>query len=360
MKYFLTMFLVGSLSLSAIGVAQNTVSSPTLVEALTLAYLQGPDLANAQTTLEDAQTNLTATNADPSSLVLSRTQAQQAYDLAKVQVPAVQLSVMQSVVNAYLSLYETQQNIALLQAQANLNAKSVQIAQAKLQAGSGTSLDVATAQNTLNTTQQNLANANALLGVQSSTLAKLFGQSSTQITTKAPPVPPTLKASLASLSQGLNNRLPSVVQAQHAVALQQLNVKLANNDYTPRLTLQAAQAKLQTTTRDLSNVQKSAANSVNDAHSTAQDAYQRIALQQKVVQNAQTTLTQAQTRYKSGVISQVELQTYEVSLRSAQYALTQAQDTYWKALAALSVAAATDVTGLVDAAIKAASADTSN
>lgn len=325
-------------------------ASPTLQEAITLAYRQGPDVLNAQTALTNAQTTLTAAKADPSALTLDLTTDQQAYDLAVVTLPATRLSVMQNVVNAYLTLYETQQNIALLGAQANLDAKSVQVAQAKLQARSGTSLDVATAQNTLNTTQQNLANAQAQLSVNSAALAKLFGQSSADLRPKAPPAPPALSTTLNTLSQGLAARLVTTVQASQAVALAQLNVKLSDNDYTPRLTLNSAKTKLSTAQIDLANSQKAAVNSLTAAYRSAQDSFSRIPIAQKGVQNAQTTVNQNQVRFKSGIISAVEVQTSQVALQSAQYSLTQAQDNYWKALAALSVAAGTDVTGLVKGA----------
>ncbi|MBB6097532.1 outer membrane protein TolC [Deinobacterium chartae] len=326
--------------------AQNA-ARPTLPEALALAYRQGPDLAKAQTNLQDAQANLRAQTADPSVLIGALTQAQNAAALAEVQLGATRLTVMQNVVNAYLSLYETQQNVALYEAQAALDQRNVQMAEAKLQTRAGTSLDVSRAQNTLNTTRQNLANANAQLGVRASELARLFGQSSSQITPVAPPAPPELKTSLTTLAQGLYNRLPSVVQAQQQVAVGELNVRLYNNDYTPRLQLQTAQADLENARRDLANAQKSATTSLNDAYRSAQDTFKRIAIEQDNVKNAQTTLRQNQTRYQSGVISRLELQTSEVALQSAQYGLTQAVDAYWKALAALSVAAGIDVTGLV-------------
>lgn len=350
-----TSLALGALLLSpalAQGSAQSSAAtggatSLTLAQALALAYRQGPDLANAQTALQDAQTKLRALKADPSAVILDLTQAQQTYALALAQVPATRLTVMQNVVNAYLTLYETQQNIALYRAQADLDAKNVQVARAKLQAKSGTSLDVATAQNTLNTAQQNLANATAQLSVQSGTLAKLFGQTSGQIVVGAPPSPPALTVSLTALNQGLSARLQSTVQAQQAAALQQLNVKLSDNDYTPRLTLQAAQASLQTARRDLLNAQKSAATSLSAAYRTAQDAYKRIPIQQKAVQNQQTSVAQAKARLAGGVISRLELQTTQVTLQSNLYAQTQAVDNYWKDLAALSVAAGRDVTGLV-------------
>lgn len=347
-----TAALALSVLLALPALAQSASNSPTLVQALALAYRQGPDLANAQTSLDNARTSLAAAKADPSAVILTLTQDQQAYDLAAVNLQATRLTVMQNVVNAYLTLYETQRNIALLQAQVNLAAKNVQVAQGKLQAAAGTALDVATAQNSLYTAQQNLANAQAQLSVQSAALAKLFGQSSTDLTLKAPPAPPALKATLASLSQNLNARLSSTVQAAQALALAQLNVKLSDNDYTPRLTLQAAQANVTTSQNSLANAQKAAMNSLTAAYKSAQDAFSRIPIAEKAVANAQTTVNQDQVRFKSGIISAVQVQTDEVSLQSAQYALTQAQDNAWKALAALSVAAGQDVTGLVAEAQK--------
>ena len=322
-------------------------ASLSLSQALTLAYRQGPTLSSAQTSLQTAQTTLKARQNDPSTLVADLTSAQNAARLAQVNLAATRLTVLQSVVNAYLSLYETQQNISLLTAQLNLDQKNLQVAQAKLQARTGTSLDVSKAQNTVNTDSQNLANANAQLTVLSTELSRLFAQSTSALTLQAPPAAPKLSATLAGLQNGLNGRLASVVQAQQAVASDQLTVQTSNNDYTPRLTLQSAQADLQNDQRTLANAEKTAASTLKDSYSAAQDAYSRIAIQQKAVTNAQTSLTQAQARYQSGIISKVDLQSSQVALQSAKYTLTQALDTYWKALAALSVAAGSDVTGLV-------------
>ncbi len=322
-------------------------STLSLGQALSLAYTQGPTLTSAQTTLQNAQATLRARQGDPSTLVADLTSAQNAVKLAQVNLANARLTVLQSVVNAYLGLYETQQNINLLTAQLNLDQKNLQVAQAKLQARTGTSLDVSKAQNTVNTDQQNLANANAQITVQATELARLFAQSTSTLTLQAPPAPPKLTTPLATLTQGLNARLPSVVQAQQAVANDQLTVQTSNNDYTPRLTLQNAQADLQNDQRTLANTEKTAASTLKDSYSAAQDAYSRIAIQQKAVTNAQTTLTQAQARYKSGIISLVDLQSSQVALQSAKFTLTQAVDTYWKSLAALAAAAGSDVTGLV-------------
>ena len=326
--------------------AQTAVTALSLEQTISLAYTQGPDLASAQTTLQNAQVTATATKADPSALVGTLTQTQQAADLARVDLASTRLTIMQNVANAYLTLYETRQNVALVGAQLALDRRNSQIARAKLAAGNATSLDVSKAQNVVDTDVQNLANATAQLSVQSAQLAKLFGQSATQVAPQAPPAPPAVKASLASLGGGLTRRLPSVVQAQQQVDLEQLNVKLADNAYTAKLTLQTAQTTLENARRTLANAQKSAVTSLNAAYSTAEDSEKRVALARAAVQSAQTALNQSQARLKSGVASQVDVQTSQVSRQSAQYALTQAIDAQWKALAALSVAAGVDVTGL--------------
>ncbi|WP_045235016.1 TolC family protein [Deinococcus pimensis] len=326
----------------------QTVTPRTLEESVTLALRAGPDVASARASLSDAQTNLSALRADPSALLPDTTQAQQAVTLGTAQLAGTRMTVMQNVVNAYLNLYETQRNVALLQSQAELDAKNVQVAQAKLQARSGTSLDVAKAQNTLGTTRQNLANAQAQLTVQASALAKLFGQTGAAV--KTPPAPPALKVTLASLSQGLESRLPTLVSAKNAADLADLNVKLSDNDYTPRLTLESARTKAQNAQRDLENARRSATNALTDAYRAAQDAAERVSLQQKNLANAQSTLNQANVRYRSGVISRLELDTTAQTVESARFALTQAQDASWKALAALGAASGVDVAGLMDGA----------
>ncbi|MCS7069278.1 MAG: TolC family protein [Meiothermus sp.] len=342
------LLLLAMLLVCSIGLAQNTL---TLTQALSQAYSRGPSLQSAQATLQNATLQLEALKADPSTLIVARTQAEQNAKLAQVNLEATRLSVMQSVVNAYLSLYETQQNVALYQAQVALNQRNLEVAKARQAAGNATALDVARAQTTLDSSRQSLTNAQSQIPVLAAQLAALMGLSDLgNVAVVAPPAPPALQADLAALSRDLFSRLPGVLQAQQAVELSELNVKLADNDYTPAVQLTSAKTSLENNQRTLQTAQQNAQTSLTNTYQAAQNAYRNIALAQANVANAQKVVEQSQAALRAGTISALQLQTDQVSLKSAEYALIQAQSAYWKALAAFSVAAGQDFTGLVRAA----------
>ncbi|PZA08505.1 TolC family protein [Meiothermus sp. PNK-Is4] len=343
------------LFLLALGLLPQTLAQAqttlTLPQALQRAYSNGPTLQNAQATLQNATLQLQALEADPSTLIAALTQARQNAELARVNLEATRLQVMKDVVDAYLGLYEARQNVELLQAQVALNERNLNVAKARQAAGNATQLDVARAQNTLDSSRQTLINAQAQLPVLAAQLATLLGVSDLgNVTVSAPPPAPALQADLEALSKDLFNRLPSVVQARQAVELAQLNVKLYDNDYTPAVNLQSAKTSLENSQRTLQTAQQNAQTSLTNTYQTALNAYKSIALAQANVANAQKVVDQDQVALKAGTISALQLQTDQVSLKSAQYSLVQAQDAYWKALAAFSVAAGQDFTGLVRAA----------
>lgn len=323
----------------------------TLVQALAQAYSRGPSLQTAQATLQNAQIQLNALKADPSTLIVALTQAEQSARLAQVNLEATRLSVMQSVVSAYVSLYEAQQNVALFQAQVALNQRNLEVAKARQAAGNATALDVARAQTTLDSSRQSLTNAQSQIPVLAAQLATLLGLSDLgSVTVVAPPTPPALQADLEALRNGLFERLPSVLQAQQAVELSQLNVKLTDNDYTPAVQLNAAKTSLENNLRTLQTAQQNAQTSLTNTYQAAQNAYKNIGLAQANLANAQKVVEQSQAALRAGTISALQLQADQVSLKSAEYALVQALGNYWKALAAFSVAAGQDFTGLVRAA----------
>lgn len=318
----------------------------TLPAAAGRALTGGPDLKTAQTNLQKAQTDLTAKKGDPSTLVAALTQSQNAATLAQLQLDNTRLSVVQNVVAAYTALLEAQENVEVQTLQADFDARNLKVAQVKLAAKNATALDVNNAQNTLAGSQQALADARAQLPILSQRLAKLLGASGATLRANGLPNIPPLRASLSGLSQNLETRAPTVLSDSQAVALDQLNVQLANNDYTPRQTLLDAQTALANAQRTLDGAQRDARTGLTDAYRSAQNAYEQLRIALTAEGNQQTAYQQNQARLKSGTISAVDLQSSQVALKKAQYARLQAQGNALSALATLSVAAGTDLTGL--------------
>ncbi len=320
----------------------------TLPAAASRALTSGPDLKTAQTNLQQAQSDLAAKQGDPGTLVAPLTQAKNTLQLAQLQLDNTRLSVVQNVVSAHTALLAAQQNVEVQTLQSDFDARSLKVAQVKLAANNATALDVQNAQNTLAGSQQALADARAQLPILSQRLAKLLGASGATLRANGLPDVPPLKVSLANLSQNLETRSPAVLRASQAVALDQLNVKLANNDYTPRQTLLDAQTGLANDQRTLDGARRDANTNLTDAYRSAQNAYQQLKIALTAETNQQTTYQQNQARLKSGTISAVDLQNSQVALKKAQFARLQAQNAVWSALSALSVAAGTNLTGLTD------------
>ncbi len=341
---FTTLALLATLSLAAQAGAQSAALN--LTSAVKQALSSGPDVTTGRANLQKAQANAKAVQADPTSLITDQLSAQQGLESASVNLANTKLSVMQTVVSQYLSVYEAEQRENLNAAQVNFYSRSLQIAQARLAAKVATQLDVTKAQNSLSSNQQELADARAQRPIAAAQLAKTLGLSQSALTVKAPPAPPTLSATLAALQAGLDERLPSLVQAANAVKTAQLQVKVSDNDYTPVRTLQDAQTALSNAQRDLDSGRKAALTSLNDAYRAAQNAREQVGLSAASLSAQQTTLNQAQAKLKAGTAAAIDVQNAQVQLLSAQFSLTQAQDNFWKALAALSVAAGKDVTGL--------------
>lgn len=340
----LAVLSVSALALS--GMAQNP--GPLSLEKVLEAAFQGnPTLQSAQVALQNAEIQLKAKEQDPTTLILDLTQARQAYALSQGNLAYTRLQVLRDVVNAYLSLFENQQNIGVLKAQVALAERNLQVAKARQAAGNATSLDVARAQATLDTARQNLATAQGQTPILAAQLAVLLGLSDLGPTPLAPPPePPRLQVDLETLSRGVLEKLPQVLQAQQAVAYNELQVKLYDNDYTPALALKTAQLSLQNNRKALSVAEQNALTSLKNAYQAAQAAYGAIALAQSSLENAKKVLEQDQAAYRAGTVSALQVETDQVSVLTAEYSLLQAKNAYWRALLALSLAAGEDLTGL--------------
>ncbi len=331
----------------ALGLTAAQSAALTLETSIAQAFTKGPDLASSQATLKNAQADLVAKQTDPSTLVLTLTQARQTMTLNTAQLEAQKLSVMSNVLSAYLNLFESQETVKVLTAQLELDTRNLDVTKAKLAAKNGTQLDVSKAESTLSASKQNLADAKAQLPILSNRLEVLLGTTANNLTVNAPPAFKETKMDQTALESGLETRLPSVLQTAQAVDLANLNVRLSDNEYTPPATLRDAKTTLENAQRSLDTTRTNAVTSLRDAGRNVSNALEKIRIANQNLQNAESALTQDQVKFKSGTISKLTLQTTEVTTLNTRFAYLQATDTYLKALAALSVASGVDQTGLV-------------
>ncbi|MFC3834231.1 TolC family protein [Deinococcus rufus] len=354
MTRLLTM-LCSALLLAHTAVAQTTAQAAaqsavglTLAGAVTRALANGADITTARANLQKAQANLRAVRADPTSPITTLTQAEQDVAAQSATLDATKLSVTQTVITQYLNAHEAAQSATLNAAQVALDERQLRIAQARLAARVATALDVSRAQNTLNGDRQDLANTQAQLPVLEALLARSVNlPAGTNLTLTAPPAPPKLSVTLATLQSGLEKRLPTVVQAANGAAFAALQVKLADNDYTPTRTLDDARTAAQNAQRSVDDATRGATTQLRDAYRAAQDAQQRVPLATEALANTQTSLSNAQAKLRAGTAAAVDVQSAQVQVQQAALGVTQAQGGVWRALAALGSASGIDVTGLV-------------
>lgn len=210
----------------------------TLPDAVSRALATGPDVTTARANLQKAQATLRSTQADPSAIITTLTQAQQGAAAAEATLAGTKLSVAQTVITGYLAAFEAAGRVTLNGAQVALDERTLQIARARLQARVATQLDVNRAQTTLNQDRQELADARASLPVLEAQLARTLGlNTGTDLRLAAPPAPPKLGVTLAGLQSGLEKRLPSLVQSAQGAEFAALQVRISDNDYTPARTL---------------------------------------------------------------------------------------------------------------------------
>lgn len=340
----LTSLLALSAALLVPLASAQAATTVTLTNAVTRALPINADVKTAQANLTQAQAANKAALADPSTLVSAKLSASNSVSLAQAQLKSAQLGTLQTAINDYTALLEAQENTNLQTLQVQVASKSLQVAQVKLSTGNATTLDVQNAQNSLSGAQQNLAAAQAQLNLASSKLATLIGVNGAVRAAGAPNFP-KLSTSLASLQNNLG-RLSTLVQVNNALAVAQLNVKLASNDFTPAQTLQQAQTALANAQRNLTSAQQTTSQTLSSAYQAAQNATELLKVAQSKEAAALKQYNQDAARLKSGTISAVELQSSQLSLKQAQYARLQAQDNVLSALASLSVASGQNLTGI--------------
>ena len=322
--------------------AQTAQTTPiTLSSAVASALAAGSTVQDAQVGITSAANTLRAVQADPSTLATALLAAEQASALARAQLTAAKLTATQNATVAFIALYQSQELITLNQLQTVIDSKNLQVAQVKLSTRSGTALDVQNAQNTLYSSRQNLTAAQSQLLVNRQKLANVIARPGQYLVVTPPAVP------AAPQNTALSSGYAALLKDQQAVDTAALAVKLADNEFTARVTLEQARTALSNAQSILASDQKTLLTTLTTAQSTAEasQASYRAALQGEA--NALAAYTQDTVRLRSGTISGVALLQSQLVLAKAQYARVQALVSAWQALAALGTASGRDVTGFV-------------
>jgi outer membrane protein len=332
----------------ALPVALGQSGVLTLEVAVTTALSANADVANALSAMRQAKATQAARDADPTALITEVYQARQAAELSGVQANAVRLVVMNDTVTEFLNLSENTDTLESLSTQAKLSERNLEITKARLASRTATSVDVQRAETELSGARQQLTDAKAQRPIIAARLGRILGlEKGVEPKIGEPPVLKARALDLVKLEDGLDERVPTVVQAAQAVEFAELIVKTTDNDYTPGQTKREARTTLENAKRALFTERRKAATSLRDTFRTVQDALEGVGVAQKNADTAARTFKNDQVRFQNELISKVQLDASELTAKKAQFDAAKAANGYWRGLAGLSQAAGMDATGLV-------------
>lgn len=333
--------------LSGLTLAQTSLTLPVAIQT---ALSQSPEIKTQTATTANTQKDLATKSADPTTLIFPLTQAQQAVALEGLKLKQKRIEISSDVASAFFVVQESQLALDLKRAQLELDKRNLDIAKAKLADKNTTALEVQRVRNTVASSTRSAKDAVAQLAIQNLRLKNLLGQTTKNTLNVSPQLPViTNRCAALPLSDSLNKQIPALFQLSQMVELNELNVRLSNNDYTPATLLRDNTVALENARLNASNQHQNFLVALSDAERAVGDAEEALAVAQEDFDNQKITLTQDQARYKSGAISLISLKQTELEMLRQTLALKQTQDAYYRSIFNLSNASGTDCTGLVGA-----------
>jgi outer membrane protein len=343
------------LSILALGFALNSLAfaqapAPlTLEKGVQMALEANSDVQSAENALTLANRTLVARNADPTALITDLLQARQGAELAAAQLSSAKLDATSETVSEFLNLAEAKDSIEVLELQFKLLTRNLEITKARLQAKTATPVDVQKAQTDLSGVQQQLSDAKASRPVIVARLARVLGMArGTEVVIADAPAFKLRVLNIIELEKNLEDRAPQLVQAGQGLELAELNLKITDNDYTPEQQKREAATSLENAKRAVATAKRRAVNTFRDAARGVTAAAEGIGVAKQSLSVATRNSENDRERLKQGLISKVQLEATLLAQLQAKQSLAKAENGYLRALAALSLAAGVDVTGLVN------------
>jgi multidrug efflux system outer membrane protein len=153
---------------------------------------------------------------------------------------ALQVAIVGEVASSYVQLRGAQERLRIAQRNAELQQQTLNLVQARLDAGSGTDFDSARARAQLETTLARVPALDAVAMLQMHRLAVLTGQTPDALigALSQPAALPALPASIDPGTPGtLLRRRPDVIAAEHRLHAATAGIGVATADLFPRFTL---------------------------------------------------------------------------------------------------------------------------
>lgn len=309
----------------------------SIEEAIDIALKNNGDLLIAKINLDNASLDYENKKKDPTTLILALKQSELNLNLEKVRYENTKLQVIQSVRNAYFNVLEAQAQVRLNEKQLNYYEEVFNATKAKYQVGNATATDVSqtelnylSAVNSLKTAQNNLT-------IYWSQFWQTLGISPMEGVTLKEPELKSFSFNFDELFNMAKDNLASLVQAKNNVELYELQVKLYDNDYTPKATLISAKNSLESAKKSyeqsLNNAKVTIAQRLEQLNASLKD----LEVQQKNLDLAKENYKIAQLKFDAGLITKIDLMSAEINIIKAENNYYSSLHNYWKNLDSLSL-----------------------
>ena len=302
--------------------SEPQVVEVSLEECRSLALEHSASVLLAEKAVHDAKLALEQTEAtsltkpSPTSLYQSRMSLESAEKNLEITKQDVVLGTDQ----LYYSLLRAEHLVSISRQALGLSERQFEIAMAKENVGMATKLDIMRAENQTASARNSLASALLNRDLAMASLNQAIGFVPETILSPRDEFSYEKTGDLdldASIEFALANRV-EIAQAQSAVEIADMNVQLADNSFTPRLTYERAKLTAEDARIKLREQQNKIALAVRQAYVALKQAEAKVELTESKVNEARENLRITQLLFEADMATNVEV-------LSAQNQYTQSQ-----------------------------------
>ncbi len=315
------------------------------LEASLQAAENRPAVATARIELRDAVINLQRTENDPLAVRNDTLQAEQRLALARANFEQTYYSALQEIAAAYTNVVQGLKGVQVAQKGVAVNETSLEIAQIRLENGSGTQLDLDEARTALNEAQNNLRSSRDNLSVAVNNLESILARELQAENLES--ISDDYLAQVPELERVLNAAAqhPTVLQAEQQLELAQLNTDLLDPSYASRSQIDGAETGLTNARESVQETKRSFRIQARNLYNSAASAQETYQTEQEALQNANERLQTQRQRFEGGLIARIELSQAELSNLQAELEALQARYGYLTSLLSLQSGTLVDLGG---------------
>lgn len=315
-----------------------SAQSITLQEVLAQTHTRTA-VINAELELSDAREARERSQADPLALRPDKLQAEQRLTLAERALEQARLDAVAELAGSYTQLLEAEAQRDLAQQGEALSAQAVEIAEIRLERGSGTELDVRNARTALQEAREGVRAAQEGVALARSNLASLSNLDEDELSDVAP-IPEEMLVRLPHRQTVLSSlgRQPQLLEARQGRELAAVGLDVLDPSYAPRVQIENAELQLRQTEELVREAERGLELQLRSLYNQAESARERYQVEQQAYANAQEELAFAERRFEAGLIAEIELRERELQTAQAELAVLQAKHAYLGALLELQAA----------------------